>query len=122
MSKQQDFVAWIQEMMNVSKIEPNENAKAYFEALCRVDAKVEKSLLTPNGRMIMKYLQSVPEGMYKARDIAEGLFISSKSVSGAMQKLCSDGYVEKVGKDPVIYTITEQGKKLNCNDEHEGEN
>ena len=56
--------------------------------------------------------------MYKARDIAEGMFVASKSVSGAMRKLVTDGYVEKIGKDPVVYTITEKG----LNVKFEGEN
>ena len=50
--------------------------------------------------------------MLKARDIAEGLFISSRAVSGAMRKLVTDGFVEKIGKDPTIYTITETGKNI----------
>ena len=50
--------------------------------------------------------------LFKAKDIAEGLFISSRTVSGAMRKLVSDGFVEKVGQDPVIYTITEKGKEI----------
>ena len=50
--------------------------------------------------------------MWKARDIAEGLFVSSRTVSGAIRKLVTDGFVEKVGQDPVIYSITEQGKNI----------
>ena len=34
-------------------------------------------------------------------------------VSGAMRKLVTDGFVEKVGQDPVIYSITENGKNIN---------
>ena len=49
---------------------------------------------------------------WKARDIAEGLFISSRTVSGAIRKLVNDGFVEKNGKDPVVYTITEAGKTI----------
>ena len=56
--------------------------------------------------------------MYKARDIAEALFIAPKSVSGAMRKLVTDGYVEKVGKDPIMYSITEKGKNV----DFEGDN
>jgi DNA-binding HxlR family transcriptional regulator len=33
-------------------------------------------------------------------------------VSGAIRKLVTDGYVEKVGQDPVIYTLTELGKSV----------
>jgi predicted transcriptional regulator len=51
--------------------------------------------------------------MWKARDVAEGLFISSRAVSGAMRKLVTDGFVEKVGESPVIYSITENGKNIN---------
>jgi predicted transcriptional regulator len=54
--------------------------------------------------------------MFKAKDIAEGLFISSRAVSGAIRKLVTDGYVEKVGQDPVIYSITEEGKNIKFED------
>ena len=48
--------------------------------------------------------------------IGEGLFISSRTVSGAIRKLVTDGFVEKVGQDPVIYVITEQGKNIEIED------
>ena len=50
--------------------------------------------------MILKYMQ----------ENADGLFISSRTVSGSIRKLVTDGYVEKIGQDPVIYTLTEKGK------------
>jgi DNA-binding PadR family transcriptional regulator len=31
-------------------------------------------------------------------------------VSGAMRKLVTDGFVEKMSDEPVIYTLTEKGK------------
>ncbi len=46
----------------------------------------------------------------KAKDIAEGLMMSSRRVSGSIRKLVTDGYVEKIGQDPVIYALTEKGK------------
>ena len=42
----------------------------------------------------------------------EGLFIGSRAVSGAMRKLCTDGYVEKIAQDPVVYALTENGKNI----------
>ena len=45
-------------------------------------------------------------------EIAEGLFISSRAVSGAMRKLVTDGFVEKVGQDPVMYALTEKGRNI----------
>ena len=50
--------------------------------------------------------------MVKAREVAEGLVISSRAVSGAFRKLVSDGFVEKVGQDPVIYVLTDKGKNF----------
>ena len=87
-----------------------ENVKAYLDAL--KDKKNEKPEVTDNGKLILKYLQDAPAGIYKAKDIADGLFVSSRNVSGAMRKLSADGFVEKVGQDPVIYSLTEQGKNI----------
>ena len=36
--------------------------------------------------------------------------MTSRRVSGAIRKLVTDGYVEKVSQDPVIYALTEKGK------------
>ena len=121
MSKHQEFVDWVENLIRGQEepCEPTEGASAYWEALKTVDVATPKSDFTPNGKMILKYLQETSGGMYKAKDIAEGLFISSKTVSGAIRKLVTDGYVEKVGKDPVIYTITEKGKNVDLS---EGEN
>ena len=41
--------------------------------------------------------------------------MSSRTVSGAMRKLVTDGFVEKIGQDPVMYTLTEQGKNIELN-------
>ena len=120
MSKQQEFIEWVEGLISgqVEPLIPSEGAQAYWEALKNADTPVQKPEFTDNGKAILQYLQTVPETMYKSRDIAEGMFIASKSVSGAMRKLVSDGYVEKVGKDPVVYMITEKGKNVNF----EGEN
>lgn len=112
MSKQQEFVDWVNLMFEHSKIEPPENAKAYFEALKSTTSE-EKPAFTNNGKAILSWLQTAPAVMYKARDIAEGMFVTVKSVSGALRKLVTDGYVEKVGQNPVVYVITEKGKNVN---------
>lgn len=91
-----------------------ENIKAYIDALA--DKKNEKPEITDSGKLILKWLQNAPAGIYKSKDIAEGLFVSSRNVSGAMRKLTTDGFVEKVGSDPVLYTITEKGKNYNIED------
>ena len=91
-----------------------ENVKAYIDVL--TDKKNEKPELTDSGKLVLKYLQGTEPGIYKAKDIAEGLFVSSRNVSGAMRKLVTDGFVEKVGSDPVLYTLTEKGKNYNIED------
>lgn len=114
MTKREEFLAWIDTMMANSNVPMNESAKAYLDAI-RGDCVAEdnKPMFTDNGKAILMYLQSVSDGMYKAKDIAEGMGIASKSVAGAIRKLVTEGYCEKIGKDPVVYSITEKGKNVN---------
>jgi predicted transcriptional regulator len=46
---------------------------------------------------------------FKCKVIGEGIFMSGRSVSGAMRKLLSEEFVEKTGNDPVLYSLTEKG-------------
>lgn len=116
MSKKQEFIKYVNELINATSEFPvpmNEDAKLYWDAFCGLDENGEKPLFTDNGKLILKFLQEHQETpMWKARDIAEGMFISSRAVSGAMRKLVTDGFVEKVGQDPVIYSITDNGKNI----------
>ena len=116
MSKKQEFIKFVEEIMdaaNVSEADMPENVKLYWNVLLASSLEVDKPLFTDNGKLIMKFLQDHQETpMWKASDVAEGLFISSRAVSGAMRKLVTDGFVEKVGQDPVIYSITEKGKNI----------
>lgn len=117
MSKKQDFINYVNDLMDFTRKMDgpvmNENAELYWKAFCGLNEDGEKPLFTDNGKLILKFLQGHPETpMWKARDIAEGLFISSRAVSGAMRKLVTDGFVEKVGQDPVIYSLTDNGKNI----------
>lgn len=87
-----------------------ENVKQYMAVLMDSNTK-EKPELTDNGKLVLKYMQANPDTTaWKAKDVAEGLFVSSRTISGAMRKLVTDGFAEKIGQDPVIYTLTEKGK------------
>ena len=112
MSKKEKFINCIDEAF-FSKVDLSELAPdivAYWEAF-KGKTETEKPLFTDNGKLILKYLQDNPDiTSAKAKDIGEGLFISSRAVSGAIRKLVNDGYVEKMGQDPVLYSITEKGK------------
>lgn len=115
MSKKTKFIEFVEENL-FSKINLNEidtEIVTYWEALKEVSDK-EKPAFTDNGKMILQYLQSMPDDTtaLKAKDIAEGMGVSSRTVSGAMKKLVIDNYVEKVGADPILYLITENGKNV----------
>ena len=116
MTKQEEFLEYW-DKITVNQEVP-ENVKMYVDAL-RNTENVEKPLFTENGGKILSYLQTAPIAMYKARDIADNMGLTSKGVSGAMRKLVTDGYVEKVGKDPVVYMITEKGKSVKFEGEQE---
>lgn len=92
---------------------PKEVAR-YLEVLRASSSAIEKPIITENGIMILEYLQgeaskSEDKKGYKAKDIAEALFVSSRTVSGSIRKLVTDGFVERIGADPAVYVITEKG-------------
>lgn len=122
MSKKQEFIEFVDDAL-MSKIDMNEipeNVRVYWEAL-KGQEDVNKPLFTDAGKMILQFMQEhvndIP--LAKAKDIGEGLFISSRKVSGSIRKLVTDGYVEKVGQDPVVYELTEKGKTVDINKENE---
>lgn len=83
----------------------------YFNTLC---IEKEKPLFTDNGKIILNYLKTVSyEDAYTSKDIAENLGISTKTISGAIRKLVTDGFVKKVGIDPCSYSITDKGININ---------
>ena len=117
MSKKQEFIKYVNELIAAApNVKPNEDANIYWTAFCGLDENGEKPLFTDNGKLILKYLQeNTGTSAWKAKDIAEGLFMNSRAVSGAMRKLVTDGFVEKIGQDPTLYSITENGKNITIN-------
>lgn len=76
--------------------------------------QIEKPLFTESGIQILEYLQNNADTKnLKAKDIADGMDISSRKVSGAIRKLVTDGFVNKFGKGPVLYSLSEKGKEFN---------
>ena len=118
MSKKQEFIKYVEALMRGQEepFEMNEEARLYWEAFCGT-TEVEKPMFTDNGKLILKWMQeNTSDPMLRAKDIAEGLFIGSRAVSGAMRKLVTDGFVEKVGQDPVMYALTDAGRKIKIED------
>lgn len=69
--------------------------------------------LTDKNKAILKWMKENAEkynNIFNAKQIGDGLFMSGRSVSGSIRKLVALGYVEKQGKDPVCYLLTEDGK------------
>lgn len=115
MSLKQDFISYVES--NFSSNPLPENLTEYWDKFKGAVKDGEKPLFTDNGKKILTFLkENDVTKTWKAKDIAEGLFISSRTVSGGIRKLVNDGYVEKIGQDPVLYTITEQGKNIEIND------
>ena len=117
MSKKSKFIECVEEglfsKINLSDLDPD--VVDYWNAL-KGTTDVEKPMFTDNGKIVMEYLKGLSTDIpLKSKDIAEALFISSRTVSGAMRKLVTDGFVEKIGQDPVMYNLTEKGKNIEIN-------
>lgn len=113
MSKKSIFLQFVDELMAAAPTVANSipaEARDYLNALQSGDT-TEKVLLTENGKAILKYLQEHPETeMWKAKDIADGMAVSSRTVAGACRKLVTDQFVEKLGESPTLYALTNKGK------------
>ena len=108
---------------NLTKnIEVPEDVKEFYEMLkSSQNNYTEKTVFTETGLAILTFLQTCENSTMKSRDIADAMTLPSRTVSGAMRKLVTDGYVEKFGQNPVIYALTKKGKEINL-DEFKGEN
>lgn len=108
-----EFIDFLNALMEAAPEVVNEkmtdNVKAYVETI--LSGKTEKPEITDNGKVILKFMQQSELTMFKARDIANDLGISSRGVSGSLRKLVTDGFCEKIGSSPAVYVITEKGKE-----------
>ena len=107
-----DFIDFLNALIlaapEVADEKMTEGVRAYIDII--MSEKADKPTLTDNGKIILDYMQKSKVPTFKARDIADGLCISSRAASGALRKLVTDGFCEKVGTDPVVYALTEKGK------------
>lgn len=61
------------------------------------------------GAKILKWMQDNRAERLTAKAIGEELFMNSRSVSGSIGKLVTDGYVDKIDGNPKLYSITQKG-------------
>lgn len=69
-----------------------------------------KSEVTEIGAKILHYMRNQDKENLTAKTIAEGLFLSSRSVSSAMQKLIKDGFIIRQGVHPTLYALSDRSK------------
>lgn len=121
MSKRDAFIQVIETVLNKPEVIDSFPQEIRTEAIDFwkefLDNKPKRSgiSITENGVKILMWMCANKENLsnvFTSREIAEGLFTSGRSVSGAMRKLTSDGYVQKVGQNPVQYSLTEQGEQF----------
>ena len=114
-----EFLNFIHKLMEANPDITNEymtdSIKNYLAML--EDDAADKPEITEKGCIILKLMQQNNTAtMYKAKDIAQELALTSRGVSGSLRKLANDGFCEKIGSSPAVYTITEKGKNYIFND------
>lgn len=113
MTKKECFITELEKLINNGLV-LSEDAKTYFDALCQTKEN-EAPKFTENGLKVLTFIRENKDAynnMFKSKDVGEGLQISSRTVSGAFRKLVNDGFVEKVGENPVIYMLTSEGEAV----------
>lgn len=120
MNKCEQFLNFFDYLVEQSKISkdviPKEVMEYYSVLKEQQISQKEKPILTEIGAQVLQYLQTNEVQNAKARDIADGMNMSSKKISGSMRKLVTDGFVEKIGANPVVYALTDKGKNFNIQD------
>ena len=122
MTKKQKFINFVEGLIAKVDIDTldadSKEAIEYFNILKSAEGE-EKQKFTENGKLVLTYIQQNYEtnnNMFKAKDIGEGLNITSRTASGAMRKLVTDGYLEKIASNPVIYSLTDLGKTVSVDE------
>lgn len=112
MTKKEKFIMVVDSFIQGDPQPIDQDFLDYFEKF-KETSPSKKVEMTENGKNIIGFMQKNEEevhNLFKSKDIAEGMFVSSRSVSGAMRKLVSDGYVDKTDDSPIVYSLTEEGK------------
>ena len=118
MSKKEKFIEEIFKLMQDAPenfLSPD--ALDFWNGL-QISGDVDKPKFTENGKLVLQYMKDNKDNynnLFKAKEIGEGLGISSRTASGAMRKLVTDGYIEKIGDTPVIYSLTDIGTEVDLN-------
>lgn len=116
MSNKINFIKVVTSALESSTIdncteEEIQNAKDYLSSLSKKSELTEKGLAILQA---MKKLQDTKDNKFTATELGAELFLSSRSVSGSIRKLISDGLVYKdISASPVVYSMTTKGLEYN---------
>ena len=120
MTNKEIFIKIVQEMVfdldNLNEFFSDEEitkAIDFWEDL-KNDKIKNSGAMTENGKKLLSWMQKNIDTMtniFTSKEAAEALFTSGRSIAGSMRKLVNDGYVEKIDKNPVRYSLTEKGKQ-----------
>ena len=115
MTTKENFIAEIEKLLETNTI--NDEAMDYFTKFKEGTVK-NSSVITEKGATVLGFIQKQPaDYVFTSKMVAEALDLNSRSVSGTLKKLISDGYVEKVTTiSPITYQITIAGQEFNLND------
>ena len=117
MTKKEKFINEVEDLLKTG-IPLSSDSMDFFNSL-KITGDNGKVAFTQNGKAVLRFIQENVDNygnLFKAKDIGEGMGVSSRTVSGAMRKLVTDGYVERLGENPVVYSLTEKGKNINLDE------
>lgn len=105
-----DFIDYVELLMANANTEMTKEANDFWTKFKEEKVR-EKPTFTDNGKLVITYMkQNNSDGtLFSAKEIAEGLMVSARTVSGSMRKLIGDGFAVKATEDPVTYKLTEKG-------------
>jgi DNA-binding transcriptional regulator GbsR (MarR family) len=125
-SKKENFIEFVKVLMDNAGYEDwdDEIKEGWSDALdywngLQITGDSNKPKFTENGKLILQYMKDnkdVYNNLFKAKDIGEGMGISSRTVSGAIRKLVTDAFVEKIGESPICYSLTTLGVEVNLDE------
>lgn len=108
MTNREKFIFEVEELLKEESDFFSEEAKTYFEEF--KNGKASIGGMTEAGEKVLRFMlenEKNYSNIFNAKIIGEGLFIHPRAVCGAMRKLIVDGYVKKMGQNPVTYSLTD---------------
>lgn len=103
----------LENIMKKFEFETSEDIEYVKSIIEKFNSSNNSISITENGSLILSFMRMHPKEAMSAKEIAERIGYTSKSVAGSMRKLISDGLIIKISSnDGNKYQITEEGIKI----------